>query len=188
MHLTANICLQLFLVFLKLGAFTFGGGYAMLPLIRKEIVEKKSWLEEQEFLNTIAVTQCIPGALAVNTAAYIGYSIRGTKGALSAIMGVILPSFTIILIIAAFLVTWQEHPLIEQMFMGIRPGVVGLILAAVYKIGQPVLIHNKLAIAFFVVAVILALLGVHPIIIILGFGGLGILTKYRGIDCAGENS
>ncbi|WP_041366793.1 chromate transporter [Natranaerobius thermophilus] len=175
-----NIYLKLFLVFFRLGAFTFGGGYAMLPLIKREIVEKNSWLDEQEFLNTIAITQSIPGALAVNTAIYIGYNIRGYKGAISSLLGVILPSFLIILTIVSFLFRWQDHHVVERVFQGIRPGVVGLIIAAVYKIGKPLLAKNKVAIPIFILALGLALLGVHPIILILSFGLIGVLVYRKG--------
>ncbi|OWZ84552.1 chromate transporter [Natranaerobius trueperi] len=171
---------KLFTVFLRIGAFTFGGGYAMLPIIKREIVDINSWLDEDDFLNTIAVTQSVPGALAVNTAIFVGYKIKGMTGAMWSLAGVVLPSFLIILTIVAFLLNWKHHPIVEAAFNGIRPGIVGLIIASAFQIGAPFLKNNIKAIVIFLIASILSLLGVHTFLIIITFGIAGIYTLNEG--------
>lgn len=128
-----NICLKLFFSFLKIGAFTFGGGWAMISIIEREIVDKHHWIEKDEFLDLLAVAQSMPGILAVNISVSVGDRLRGLKGSLAAAFGTILPSFTIILLIAMFLTpdTIKNNEIISKMFMGIRPAVVALIIAPV---------------------------------------------------------
>lgn len=126
-------CLRLFLSFLKIGAFTFGGGWAMISIIEREIVDKNRWIEREEFLDLLAIAQSLPGILAVNIAASVGDKIRGFKGSVAAALGTIIPSFVIILLIAIFLtpVTIKNNRVISSIFMGIRPAVVALIVAPV---------------------------------------------------------
>ncbi len=172
--ITENTAFKLFVAFLRIGAFTFGGGYAMLPLIKRDLVEKHKWLDEDEFLDAITVAQSVPGAIAINTAIYSGYKIKGLLGAFISLLGVILPSFFIILFIAIFLLRWQDMAMVERAFMGIRPGVVGLIFAAVLSIGKPVLKTTK-TIAIFLVAFVMASFGIHPFLIIFLFGCVAII-------------
>lgn len=165
--------IRLFFIFLKIGAFTFGGGYAMIPLIEEEIVNKNDWIEEEEFLDIIALAQSIPGALAVNTATYIGYRTFGIKGAIVACLGAVLPSFFIILIIAKFLINSIKKEVLESIFKGIRPAVVSLILVAVFKLKKGV---KKNTFSYTVIAatiLLVAFLNVNPIFIIIMSGGLG---------------
>ena len=117
-----NICLKLFLSFLKIGAFTFGGGWAMISIIEREIVDKHRWIEKDEFLDLLAVAQSMPGILAVNISVSVGDRLKGLKGSLAAAFGTILPSFTIILLIAMFLTpdTIKNNEIISKMFMGDR--------------------------------------------------------------------
>ncbi|SHK11997.1 chromate transporter [Paramaledivibacter caminithermalis] len=167
--------IKLFLIFFRIGAFTFGGGYAMIPLIEEEIVNKNQWIEEEEFLDIIALAQSIPGALAVNTAAYIGYRKFGFLGAVTACLGAVLPSFFIILIIAKFLIGTMDKRLIEKIFKGIRPAVVSLILVAFFKLKKGV---NKTAFSYVVVTATILLVTVfkvHPIFIIIMSGIFGYL-------------
>lgn len=128
-----NILSSLFTVFFKIGAFTFGGGWAMISIIEREIVDKKHWVDKEEFLNLLAVSQSIPGILAVNMAVAVGDKLRGRKGALCAALGTILPSFMIILIIAIFLTPdmIKNDETLNRIFKGIRPAVVALIIAPV---------------------------------------------------------
>lgn len=128
-----NIYLQLFTTFFKIGAFTFGGGWAMLSLIEKEIVDKHGWINRTEYLDLIAVAQSLPGILAVNVSVAVGDKLRGMKGAVTASLGTILPSFIIILCIAIFLTPdlIKENETLSAVFKGIRPAVVALIIAPV---------------------------------------------------------
>ncbi|WP_297058696.1 chromate transporter [uncultured Duncaniella sp.] len=128
-----NIYWQLFVSFFKIGAFTFGGGWAMISIIEKEIVDKKKWIGREEFLDLLAVAQSLPGILAVNISVAVGDKLRGMKGAVAASAGTILPSFTIILCIAIFLTPdlIKSNDTLSSIFMGIRPAVVALIVAPV---------------------------------------------------------
>ncbi len=167
--------INLFLIFLRIGAFTFGGGYAMIPLIEEEVVKKNRWLEKGEFLDSLAICQSTPGALAVNSAIFIGYKIRGIPGALVAGLGVIIPSFFIILLIAASFSTIQSYSFIDPIFKGIRTSVVALILTAGIRL---------LSISYFNVIIILitfssvAFLGINPFITIIFAALAGILKTY----------
>ncbi len=130
---------EMFWSFLKIGAFTLGGGYAMIPLIQREVVEKKGWINEEEFLNMLALAQSAPGVLAANAAIFIGYKIRGWRGVIATLLGSILPSFVIILLIAAVFTKYRELPALEAIFKGIRPAVVALIAAPLWKMIAPLL-------------------------------------------------
>lgn len=125
--------LSLFLTFLKIGAFTFGGGWAMISIIEREIVDKHQWLEKKEFIDLLAVAQALPGILAVNISAAVGDRLRGVKGSMIAALGTIIPSFVIILAIAIFLTPdmIKSNPTVTAIFKGIRPAVVALIIAPV---------------------------------------------------------
>ena len=125
---------DLFWTFCKIGALTFGGGYAMLPLIQREIVENKKWSTEKEILDYYAVGQCTPGVIAVNTATFIGYKLRGIIGGIVATLGVIFPSIVIILIIATFLQNFADLAIVQSAFAGIRVAVVALIITTVVKL------------------------------------------------------
>ncbi len=128
-----NIFVKLFLTFFKIGAFTFGGGWAMISIIEKEVVDKNHWIEKDEFLDLLAVAQSLPGVFAVNISVAVGDKLRGMKGAVVASIGTILPSFLIILCIAIFLTPdlIKNNPTLSAIFMGIRPAVVALIIAPV---------------------------------------------------------
>ena len=121
--------LQLFLTFFKIGAFTLGGGYAMLSMVEKAVVDQKKWIPNDEFWDMIAVVQSLPGVFAVNTALYVGYRVAGTRGAFAAMLGAIIPSITIILLLATVFREYRDQPVVERIFKGIRPCVVALILA-----------------------------------------------------------
>lgn len=120
---------QLFTTFFKIGAFTIGGGYAMLSMVEKAVVDKKRWIPSDEFWDMIAIVQSLPGVFAVNTALYVGHKIDGVKGAIAAMLGAIIPSITIILLLATVFREYRDLPVVERIFKGIRPCVVALILA-----------------------------------------------------------
>ena len=127
---------ELFAVFSKIGAFTIGGGYAMLPLIQTEVVDKKGWLSQEEFLDILAIAEVTPGPVAINTSTYVGYKLAGVKGSLIATLGTVIPSFTIILIVARYLWDYRNNPVLDRIFLGIRPAVAALVFSAVYRIGK----------------------------------------------------
>ena len=124
---------KLFWTYIKIGTFTIGGGYAMLPLIEREVVDKHHWIDGQEFLDMIALAQAAPGLIAVNSAIFIGWKIYGWRGVVATILGAILPSFLIILLIAMVFRNIREYPVIEAVFKGVRPAVVALIAATVVR-------------------------------------------------------
>ncbi len=172
-----NILLQLFIVFFKIGAFTFGGGWAMISIIEKEIVEKKRWVTKEEFLDLLAVAQSIPGILAVNMAVAVGDKIRGRSGAIISAIGTIIPSFVIILFIAIFLTPdmIKSNDTLNNIFRGIRPAVVALIIAPVFKTAKVARIGWKtVAIPIVVASLIWSKIPYisNPIIFIV-LGGLG---------------
>lgn len=129
-----NIYLDLFITFFKIGLFTFGGGYAMLPMLEAEVVNKKHWASYEELMDYFAVGQCTPGVIAVNTATFIGYKKKKVPGALVATAGVICPSIVIILVIASLLTTFADQPIVQHALSGIRVAVCVLILQAVVKL------------------------------------------------------
>ena len=128
------ILLQLFLTFAKIGVMTFGGGYAMLPIMQRELVENKGWATEDQLADYYAVGQCTPGIIAVNTATFVGYSQAGAAGGILATLGVVFPSLVIIIVIAAFLRNFMHLAAVAHAFNGIRAGVTALILASVIKL------------------------------------------------------
>lgn len=163
---------DMFLTFFKIGAFTFGGGYAMIPIIQEEVVEKKKWINDEEFMDAIAVAQASPGPVAVNTSIYCGYKLKGFIGALICTMGTVLPSFIIILIIAKFFYQFRSNPIIDKVFMGIRPAVVALILSSVYKMWiKSKFGYDKLVVAI-VTVLIIVFMDISPIWLIVA-GGVG---------------
>ncbi|MFI3270428.1 MAG: chromate transporter [Rikenellaceae bacterium] len=121
--------LELFTSFFKLGIFTFGGGYAMIPLIEREVIERRGWIERKEFIDLLTVAQSIPGPIALNAGAFIGYKSRGYLGAFSAVLGIAVPSFVIIMIVAIFFNSIRHNPIVDAAFKAMRPVVVALIVA-----------------------------------------------------------
>ncbi|HHU82900.1 MAG TPA: chromate transporter [Firmicutes bacterium] len=174
---------KIFLAFLKIGAFTFGGGYAMLPLIRETVVEREKWVSDEGFLDIISLTQSVPGALAVNTAVFIGRQLAGVPGALAATAGAVLPSFLIILAVAAFFIRFSQHPLIIKVFMGIRPAVVGLIAYAVILLGKKVIRARARGNGFTVAVAsgaftLVYWFGLNPFLVIIAAAGAGLLYSF----------
>jgi len=168
-----NIYWESFKTFFKIGIFTLGGGYAMIPLIEEEVVNKKKWVEKDEMLDLIAIAQSCPGVFAINIATFIGYKLRKTRGAICTTIGTALPSFLIILAIAIFFSQFKDNPCVAAIFKGIRPAVVALIAVPTFNLGKRAKL-NKFTI-WIPVASALAIwaLGVSPIyiIIIAAIGG-----------------
>ena len=183
------IYLLLFFTFFKIGAFTFGGGYAMLPLVQDEVA-RHGWMTIEELVNFIAVSESTPGPFAVNVSTYVGAETGGIAGALSATLGVVLPSFIIILLVARCFDRFQKSRIIKGCMTGLRPAVVGMIGAAVVSTGQAVFFPAGFSLStvtdraflcsalIFLVMLLLSLKKVHPIAIILLSSLLGIGAGY----------
>ena len=168
----SNLYLKLFISFFKIGAFTFGGGWAMIPLIEREVVDKQNWIKREDFVDAIAIAQSLPGVLAVNISILIGNKLRGLKGCLTATLGTILPSFLIILAIAIWFVQTYDNPVVERIFKGIRPAVVALIVSPVFSTAKTARINIKTVIIPIIVALSIWLGGVSPIWFVL-LGAIG---------------
>ncbi len=168
------IYLDLFKAFFKIGLFTFGGGYSMLPLIEEEIVNQNKWATKDEIYDYFAVAQSFPGAIAINTSTLVGYKIAGRKGGIVSTIGVILPSFIIILLIATFFIKIAHLTIVKNIFSGINGAIIILLsLAAIRIIKSSV--RDKVSILIFLIALSLAIYGINPVIIIISAIVLGIL-------------
>ena len=194
-----TIYLKLFLTFLKIGAFTFGGGYAMLPLIQQEVI-KNGWLTEEQILNFIAVSESTPGQFAINISTYIGTEKGGFFGAIAATLGVTLPSFVIILIVARVFTAFRKNRFVSGAMSGLKPAVIGLIGAAVITVGKSVFFPSVssfdlsalkdtvfsysflISLLIFVVSLILVMSKkkISPILVIVISAALGIGAGYIG--------
>ncbi len=163
---------NLFLSFFKIGAFTFGGGWAMIPIIEREVVDRRQWIKREDFVDSLAIAQSLPGILAVNISILVGNRMRGFKGSLIASLGTILPSFLMILTIAIWFSQTYDNPVVERIFKGIRPAVVALIVSPVLSTAKAARINAKTIIIPIVVALSIWLGGVSPIWFIL-LGALG---------------
>ena len=172
---------QLFAAFARIGGFTFGGGYAMLPMLQKEVVEKYKWVTEDEVLDYYAIGQCTPGIIMVNTATFIGYKQKGVAGAIAATVGAVFPSVCIVMFIAAVLNNFAELPVVQHAFAGIRVVVSVLIINAVAGLRKKSIVDKlcvMIAIAAFVVS---AFADVSPVVVVIAAAVLGI-----AISCGRE--
>lgn len=170
---------EIFYSFLKIGLFTIGGGWAMVSVIEREIVHKKGWMSKPEFIDALAIAQTVPGVLAVNIANCVGYRIHKKKGAALAILGSALPSFVIILVIAAFFRGIKDYPLVERVFKGIRPAVVALICVPVFTMSKSVGINFRNVIVPILAALAIWKLSMSPAYVFLIAAAGGILyVKY----------
>lgn len=169
---------KLFTIFAKIGAFTIGGGVAMIPLIEREIVYKNKWLSDEEFMDMISIAQSAPGLIAVNVAIFIGHKVGGLKGSIIATVGSVLPPFIIILLVAAAFTSVKDNETVEAIFKGIRPAVVALIAAPVIRMA----VKNKLNIITgglaVITTVLIAFLKISPIWIIITAIAAGLVKAY----------
>lgn len=166
---------ELYYIFARIGGFTFGGGYAMLPLLQKEIVENKHWVSEEELMDYYAIGQCTPGIIAVNTATFVGHKVKGNLGGIIATLGVVSPSLVIIIIIAAFLKNFSQYAIVKNAFGGIRVCVCVLILQAVIKLGKKSLRDIWTIIIFAIVVLAGICLDIQAFFYILMAGVLGVV-------------
>lgn len=168
--------LELFLAFARIGGLTFGGGYSMLPMLQREVVEKKGWATEAELMDYFAVGQCLPGIIAVNTAVFIGSKIKGTAGAIAASLGVVSPSFLIIVAIAAFIQNFSDLPIVQNAFSGIRVGVCVLIFSSVIKLFKKAVI-DKFTFALFAAVLLLSVfLDISPVLFVILAAVIGMIV------------
>ena len=163
----------LFLTFIKIGAFTIGGGYAMLPLIQREVVDR-GWMKKEEFIDLLAVAQSLPGIFAVNISIFVGYKLKKLPGAICCALGTILPSFLIILGIALFFTQFKDNSWVEKIFKGLRPAVVALIAVPCLTTARSIKLSHKQLIIPIGAALLIWLAGLSPVWIILAaiFGGI----------------
>lgn len=177
---TPRLYLDLFRAFFRVGILTFGGGYAMLPILRREVVETHPWCTDEELADYYAVGQCTPGIIAVNTATFVGYKLAGIPGGIFATFSLTLPSFFIILVIAAVLRNFAGYAIVKNAFAGIRVAVVALIVNAVIKLLKSSVV-DKLTLCIFVAVTLLAtILSVSPIVFVLAAALCGVAVKVWG--------
>lgn len=172
---------ELVVTFFKLGLFTFGGGYAMLPLLQREVVEKKGWASEQDLLDYYAIGQSTPGVIAVNTATFVGFFQAGIIGGVMATIGLILPSLIIIVLLASVLNQFTDWPLLQHAFAGIRVAVSALVSISVYRLGKAGIVDRLALIWAIVTFVAIAFFNFSPLWIVIGSFVLGnVILKWRG--------
>lgn len=175
-----NICWDLFITFLRIGGFTIGGGFVMLPLIQKEVVDNKKWISEDEIVDYFTVGQSLPGIIAINTCTMVGYKLKKVPGAVAATAGMITPSLIIITLIAAFLTHFQDIPLVQSAFNGIRAAVVATIAMAVVRMAKKSVV-NRFGIFIAILSfTVVSFFDVSPIWVIIFSALVGILFTRRG--------
>jgi len=169
--------LNLFFTFFKIGLTTFGGGYAMLPILEREISEKRNWATSEELTDFYAVSQCTPGIISVNVATFIGYKRKGTIGGIIATLGLICPSCIIILLIANLLSAFSELPLMQHIFSGIQICVAALIISAVIKLSKTGIPDKFAFILFLILLISLLIFNISPLLALIIAGTAGMLKK-----------
>ncbi len=170
--------LTLLYIFAKIGLFTIGGGYAMVPLIEREFVDNKKWISREDFIDLLAVAQTVPGILAINMAIFVGYRLKGLRGAIATAFGTAFPSFAIILLIALFFTNFQDNPTVIKVFKGIRPAVVALIAAPCFQMARSAKLTWRNAIIPVIAALLIWLMAMSPIYVIIAGGAGGYLYGY----------
>lgn len=178
--------LDLVVTFFKIGIMTFGGGYAMLPMIQREVVEKRGWATEEEILNYYAIGQCTPGVIAVNTATFIGDSRKGVLGGFLATLGVVMPSLIIISIIAALLNNFAEIEAVQHALAGIRVAVVVLVGFSIWKLLKSGVRGAFGWIVFVLTFLVSAIFGLSPVIIVVAAAAAGLIAGYAAEHKGGK--
>ena len=171
---------DLFKAFFRIGGLTFGGGYAMLPMLEKEVVENKNWTTSEELLDYYAIGQTTPGVIAVNTATFVGYKVKGVLGAAFATAGVVFPSLVIIMIIATCLQNFSKYEIVQNALSGIRVVVAVLILNAIKKLWKNSIVDKVGIVVFTLTFICGAILNISSIYIVISSAILGIIISYRG--------
>lgn len=172
--------IDIFFTSARVGAMTFGGGYAMLPILQKEVVEKKKWNIEEEILDYYALSQCLPGIIMVNTLVFVGQKKKGKIGAFASALGAVTPSFIIITIIATLLTAFADVPAVQSAFAGIRVCVCVLIFNSILKLWKSSVVDKKCLALFIIIAIGSLVVDITPIVFVLGAAVVGILIKALG--------
>ncbi len=175
-----KVIFDLFWTFAKIGVMTFGGGYAMLPLLQREVVDNKSWATEEELMDYFAIGQCTPGVIAVNTATFIGQKLHGIAGGISATIGVVFPSIVIISLLAGVIEAFSHLQWVQNAFGGVRVCVCVLILNAVVKLYKKAVVDKVTFLLFLAVALGSTFLDLSPVVFVLTAAVLGIAVKSVG--------
>lgn len=175
MQIRWKFIFQIFITFLKIGPVTFGGGYAMIPVIEREVVEKNKWVKTKDVAEVFAIAESIPGAIAINSATFIGYRLAGIKGAIAAMLGVLLPTFCIVIILSILFIYVKDNPYVEAAFTGIRAAIVALITYAAVKIGKTAVYDKTTWVISGITVLVLFFLKFHPVLVILSGILIGIL-------------
>jgi chromate transporter len=175
-----NVLIELFWVFFKLGAFTVGGGIAMLPLLQNSLIYEKKWFTEEEFVDAVAVCQGLPGVIAVNMATYVGYKKKGLAGSVVSTFAVVTPSFLTILIIARFLTAISDNPYVQGAMAGFRVAALGLVVVAVIQLAPKVIKDKWTAAAAVLAFVLIAVFDINTAYVILLFIVIGIIATFAG--------
>lgn len=173
--------LDLFLAFAKVGVMTFGGGYAMLPILQREIVERRGWADEAELSDYFAIGQCTPGVIAVNTATFIGQKLYGVLGGIAATLGVVFPSIIIITVIAALISNFSDIPAVAHAFAGVRVCVCVLIMNAVVKLWKKTVIDKITFVIFLAVLAFSVFTELSPVVFVVLAGVTGVIVKSLGV-------
>ncbi len=180
-----KLLLEIYITFFKLGCFSFGGGYAAIPLIEREVIDEKRWLDREKIVDVFAVAQSLPGAIVLNASAFVSYSIAGMWGAVLALLGNLTPPLFIVLALSVFFKIFGSNPVVQAAFYGIRPAVVGLIFYAAYKMGRTAIKDNA-----GIVIMMVAFLGLlffneflHPVIVIIcgAIAGITLTSLKKGL-------
>ncbi len=172
---------KLFLAFARVGVMTFGGGYAMIPILEREIVDRHGWATEEELMDYYAVGQCTPGVIAVNTATFIGCKIAGTVGGIVATLGIIFPSLVIITLIAGILTNFADVPAVKSAFAGIRVCVCVLIFNAVLKLWKKAVVDKITLVLFLGVFLLSVFFDISPIVFVVFCAAAGIVLTRMGV-------
>lgn len=172
---------NLFFTFSKISPVSFGGGYAMVPLLERSVTQKKKWVKAEDITDVLVMAQSVPGSIAVNTATFIGYRLVGIPGAIAATLGIVLPTFFIVLILAALFLSFKDNPLIQAAFMGIRPAIIALIAYAAVNIGKTSIFNKGTTVIALIALLIFLFIPVNPIIVLIVGGLLGILLHLKKI-------
>lgn len=177
--LSVKMIWRIFYTFFFISPATFGGGYAMIPLLEKAVIERNQWMKKEDITDVLAIAQTVPGSIAVNAATFIGYRLAGVIGAIAATIGMITPTFIIILVLASLFLEFQHYPIVQAAFLGIRPAIVALIFFAAVKTGKTAISDKTTGLAAALTVVVLLFTPVHPMFVILigAFAGIALTKK-----------